>query len=412
MENRRIGFRTDALLAPEQALTLYFAQAQLRSPQTEYVQLDHALRRVLAEAIVSDAAYPAAPRSAMDGFAVRSADTPGQLAVAGEIRIGHAWSGGFTGRTAVRIPTGGVVPDGADAVVPIEDVRLDGSTLEVSAPVPAGDCINPAGSDMCAGETLLEPGRRIGGAELGVLATLGIASVAVYRRPVIGVISSGDELVEITVQPTPAQVRDSNRWAVAGTLEALGAVVRHLPTAPDDPARLEALLREAIATCDGVVLTGGSSVGERDFTPRIIAQLGAPGVIVHGLRVKPGKPTVLASIGGKPVIGLPGNPASALVILQAVAAPIVAWLTGRPVQRVAETARLGAEVRKRAGWTWFVPVQVDEAAGVRTAYPLELRSSSVSLLARASGFLVLDETVESLPAGEPVAVTRFLVGGR
>jgi molybdenum cofactor synthesis domain-containing protein len=265
---------------------------------------------------------------------------------------------------------------------------------------------------MCAGETLLEPGRRIGGAELGVLATLGIASVAVYRRPVIGVISSGDELVEITVQPTPAQVRDSNRWAVAGTLEALGAVVRHLPTAPDDPARLEALLREAIATCDGVVLTGGSSVGERDFTPRIIAQLGAPGVIVHGLRVKPGKPTVLASIGGKPVIGLPGNPASALVILQAVAAPIVAWLTGRPVQRVVETARLGAEVRKRAGWTWFVPVQVDEAAGVRTAYPLELRSSSVSLLARASGFLVLDETVESLPAGEPVAVTRFLVGGR
>jgi molybdenum cofactor synthesis domain-containing protein len=206
-------------------------------------------------------------------------------------------------------------------------------------------------------------------------------------------------------------VRDSNRWAVAGTLEALGASVRHLPTAPDDPARLEALLREAVATCDGVVLTGGSSVGERDFTPHIIAQLGSPGVIVHGLRVKPGKPTVLASVGGKPVIGLPGNPASALVILEAVAAPIIASLTGRRVVPTAQSARLGAEVRKRAGWTWFVPVRMDEAAGDRVAYPLELRSSSVSLLARASGFLMLDETVESVPAGAPVDVTRFLVGG-
>ncbi len=411
MENRRIGFQADALLAPEQALTLYFAHAQLRAPKTEYVQLDHALRRVLAEPIVGDAAYPAAPRSAMDGFAVRSADTPGRLRVAGEIRMGHAWSGALAEKSALRIPTGGVVPDGADAVVPIEDVRVEGESVEIPKAVPPGDCVTPAGSDMRAGERLLEPGRRIGGPELGVLATLGIASVAVYRRPVIGVISSGDELVELTADPTVAQVRDSNRWAVAGTLEALGAAVRHLPTAPDDPGRLEALLREAVATCDGVVLTGGSSVGERDFTPRIIGQLGSPGVIVHGLRVKPGKPTVLASIGGKPVIGLPGNPASALVILEAVAAPIVASLAGRAVVPSIHRARLADAVRKRPGWTWFIPVKVDEADGDRVAYPLELRSSSVSLLARASGFLVLDETVESVPAGAPVTVTRFLVGG-
>lgn len=411
MENRRIGFQTDALLAPQQALTLYFSRAQLRSPQTEYVRLEHALRRVLAEPIASDAAYPAAPRSAMDGFAVRSADTPGRLAVAGEIRMGHAWPGLLAEKTAVRIPTGGVVPDGADAVVPLEDAEYRDGSVEIAQRVPAGDCVTPAASDMRAGEKLLEPGRRIGGPELGVLATLGIPSVAVYRRPIIGVISSGDELVELTASPTAAQVRDSNRWAVAGTLEALGASVRHLPTAPDDPARLEALLREAVATCDGVVLTGGSSVGERDFTPRIIAQLGAPGVIVHGLRVKPGKPTVLASVGGKPVIGLPGNPASALVILEAVAAPIVSALAGRPVAPAVENARLGEAVRKRPGWTWFIPVRVDEAAGDRVAYPLELRSSSASLLARASGFLVLDETVESVAAGEPITVTRFRVGG-
>jgi molybdenum cofactor synthesis domain-containing protein len=411
MENRRIGFQADALLAPGQALSLYFSHAQLRTPPIEYVMLEHALRRTLAEAIVSDAAYPAAARSAMDGFAVRSAETPGQLTLAGEIRMGHAWDGELPQKSAVRIPTGGVLPAGADAVVPIEDVHLDGAAVDVPQAVPPGDCINPAASDMRAGETLLEPGRCIGAAELGVLATLGIAGVAVYRRPVVGVISSGDELVDITAAPTPAQVRDSNRWAVAGALEALGAAVRHLPTSPDDPARLESLLREAIATCDAAVLTGGSSVGERDFTPRIIAQLGTPGVIVHGLRVKPGKPTVLASISGKPVIGLPGNPASALVILQGVAAPIIGALAGRIPKPALEPARLGARVTKRAGWTWFVPVRIDEAAGGPVAYPLELRSSSVSLLARASGFLVLDETVESVPAGAPVTVTRFLVGG-
>lgn len=411
MENRRIGFQADALLAPEQALTLYFAHAQLRAPQKEYVLLEHALRRVLAEAIVSDGIYPAAPRSAMDGFAVRSAETPGRLSIAGEIRMGHAWSGALPWKAALRIPTGGVVPEGADAVVPIEDVRLDGESLEVPAAIPSGDCMTPAGSDMRAGEMLLPPGRRIGGGELGVLATLGIRSVAVCRRPVIAVLSSGDELVEVEAVPGPAQVRDSNRWAVAGTLEALGAAVRHLPTAPDDPARLDALLREAVATCDGVVLTGGSSVGERDFTPRIIGQLGAPGVIVHGLRVKPGKPTVLASIGGKPVIGLPGNPASALTILQAVAAPIIAWLTGGAVRPAVQRATLGSEVRKRPGWTWYVPVRLDEAGGAAVAYPLELRSSSVSLLARASGFVVLDESVEAAAAGTQVEVTRFLVGG-
>lgn len=412
MENRRIGFQAGALLAPQQALSLYFAHAQLRAPQTEYVLLEHALRRVLAEAIVSDGVYPAAARSAMDGFALRSSETPGRLEIAGEIRMGHVWTGALPWKAALRIPTGGVVPEGADAVVPIEDARLDGDrSVDIAQPVPAGDCIAPAGCDMRAGETLMQPGRRLGGAELGVLATLGIRSVAVYRRPVIGVLSSGDELVEIDAAPSPAQVRDSNRWAVAGTLEALGAVVRHLPTSPDDPARLEALLREAIATCEGVVLTGGSSVGERDFTPRIVEQLGAPGVIVHGLRVKPGKPTVLASIGGKPVIGLPGNPASALVILEAVAAPIIAALAASAVHPVRQTATLAAGVPKRPGWTWYVPVRLDEAGGQAVAYPLELRSSSVSLLARASGFVVLDESVESAAAGTQIEVTRFLVGG-
>jgi len=402
------GFDVKTLLAPEQAVTLYLAHAKVRSPQIEFVPLEHAFERTLAQPIAADAAYPAAPRSAMDGFALRSSETPGRLQVSGEIRMGHAWSGVLGRGCAIRIPTGGVVPPDADAVVPIEDVRLEGDAIEVPQAVGTGEAVTPVGSDMRAGEPVLERGRRIGGAELGVLATLGVVAVPVYRKPVVAVLSSGDELVDASAAPGPGQIRDSNRWAVAGTLQALGAAVRHVPTAPDNPQRLEALLREAVATADAVVMTGGSSVGERDFTPRIVDSLGDPGVIVHGLRVKPGKPTVLASIDGKPVIGLPGNPTSALMILEAVAAPIICALTGGTYRPRTVEARLAAPYRKRAGWTWFVPVGLDQTTTPVAAHPLELRSSMVSLLARASGFLVLDETVESLDAGARVYVTSFI----
>jgi molybdenum cofactor synthesis domain-containing protein len=407
MENPRIGFNVDSLLAPAQALAAYFSRAQLRSPQIEVLPLENAFGRVLAQRICADAAYPVAPRSAMDGFAVRAAETPGRLRIVGEIRMGHAFDGSLTENSAVRIPTGGVLPAGANAVVPIEDARVDGSFVEIHARIPADDCVNAPGSDMLPGEELLEPGRRIGGAELGLLATLGFVAVQVFRRPVIGVLSSGDELVEASAQPTAAQVRDSNRWAVAGALQALGASIRHFPTAPDEPSRLEALLKEAVATCDGVALTGGSSVGERDLTPQIVDRLGKPGVLIHGLKVKPGKPTVLACVDGKPVIGLPGNPASALMIMEAVAAPIIAALTGAALRSDTVPAQLAAPLSRHRGWTWYVPVRLEGML----AHPLQIRSGSASLLARASGFTALDESIESLPSGAPVQVTRFRLGG-
>lgn len=411
MEPHRIGFQVDALLAPEQALTRYFERAQLRAPKTEYVSLDRAFGRILASPIAADAAYPLAARSAMDGFALRSAETPGHFQVSGEISMGREWGRPLPEHAAVRIPTGGVVPAGADTVVPVEDVRATGEGIEVPARIESGDCITPAGSDMRAGELLLQPGRRIGGPELALCATLGVMAVPVFKKPLFAVISSGDELVDPASVPSAAQVRDSNRWGVAATLEALGAGARHAPTAPDEPGRLEALLREALATADGVFLTGGSSVGERDLTPRIIERLGRPGVIVHGLRVKPGKPTVLASIDGKPVIGLPGNPASALMILEAVAQPVVRALCGGGGHTATVQARLAQAYRKRPGWTWFVPVRLEHTAAGALAHPLEMRSSSVSLMARASGFLQLDEQIEALPAGTQVEMRRFAAGG-
>ncbi len=404
------GFDVSALLAPQQALTLYFAQAAQPLLRIETVAIENAYDRVLAEPIVADAPYPAAARSAMDGFAIRSSEVPGRLRIAGEIVMGLAWPHPLDRQCALRIPTGGVVPPGADAIVPLEDVRVEGDYLEVPHAVPQHDAITPAASDMRAGETVLEPGRIVRAAELGVLATLGVVNVPVFCKPVVAVLSSGNELIDAAAAPTVAQVRDSNRWAIAGALQSFGASVRHVPSARDDRDALLTAARAALATADALVLSGGSSVGERDLTPAIVAALGTPGVIVHGLRVKPGKPTVLGNVRGKPVIGLPGNPASALMILEAVAAPIFCALARRQSHLSTVGATLSADYVKRPGWTWFAPVRLQKSAGELLAHPLPMRSSSVSLLARASGFLVLDENVETLRAGEPVRVTCFAGG--
>lgn len=405
------GFDAARLPGPEQALIAFFTRARLAAPQIERVGLSGALHRVLAEPIAADADYPAGARSTMDGFAVDSRATPGRLALAGEVRMGSAPSEALVPGGAWRIPTGGMIPAGADAVVPIEDARIDGASVVVEGAVDAGDCVTPRGSDMRAGEPAIEYGRTIGAAELGVLATLGIVDVPVFRRPLFGVVSSGDELVDAAKATALGQIRDSNSWAIGAALEGLGARARLYPIVRDDEAAMEGALRGALCDCDGLVLTGGSSVGERDLTPQVLERLGAPGVIVHGIRVKPGKPTVLAAVGGKPAIGLPGNPASALLILEAVVAPIVAALLGALVPAPVFEATLGADIEKRAGWTWIVPVE-REAGSIPVVHPLPMRSSHVSLLARAHGYLLLGEEIAKVGAGERVSVVAFRTARR
>ncbi len=405
------GFDVERLHAPCQALAAFFARAELAACGGEHISLDETPGRILREAIVCDADVPAAARSSMDGFAIAAAGAPGRFRIVGEIRMGHAPPTALASGQAMRIPTGGVLPEGADAVVPVEDVRVEGGVLIVDGAVALGDCVNPRGDDVRAGELLLEPGRRLGAPEIGLLATLGVTEVPVYRRPRIAVLSSGDELVRPDRTPALGQIRDSNRYAVAASLRAMGAQPVHLPTVPDDPVLLQAELRAAHAAHDGVVLTGGSSVGERDHTPAAIAALGRPGVLVHGLRVKPGKPTVLAAVDGKPVIGLPGNPASALLILEAVVAPIVAHLVGARAYPASTTATLAAPVVKRPGWTWYVPMLLKEEDGEAMAHPLPIRSSHVSLLARAAGYSTFGEEESEAAVGTKVVVTHFLVGG-
>ena len=391
-------------------MVAYFSRVSVMPPGTETVKFEDAPGRVLAAAVVADDDYPNAPRSLMDGFAIAARRAPGRLKIVAGVAMGVAPGEALTGDCAMSIPTGGMLPLGADAVVPIEDVRFEDDRLYVAQAVEIGANVAQKGADMRKGEPLLEPGRRIAAAEVGVLATVGATEILVYRPPQIAVLSSGDELVPPSQHPRPGEIRDSNRYAVATSLRAMGAVPRHYPTLRDEPDEFDRALASALAECDGVVLTGGSSVGERDRLPEAVARIADPGVIVHGLRVKPGKPTLLGAHGSKPIVGLPGNPASALVILEAVAAPIVAALAGAAANVSTVSARLAEPAVSRPGWTWYIPVALRHDGGLPLAHPLAVRSFSVSLAARADGFIIMGERDDLWPAGALVTVHRFLGG--
>lgn len=411
-------FDHEALYDPDEAVAAYFRAVTVPAPGVETVPLGAAVGRILACDAAADACYPADPRSTMDGFAVLSADGSAVRRVVGEVRMGHAPPGPLATGEAMRIPTGGVLPDGADAVVPVEDVeelQFDDVLVEIALaePVAAGENLTPAGEDMRPGDVILRAGRRIGGPELAVLATLGIAQVPVYRRPRVAIISTGDELVDASAVPGRGQIRDSNRWALAGALTALGCEPVQRPAAPDTFEETRAALAGALECADAVVMTGGSSVGVRDLTPRVIDALGQPGVVVHGLKIKPGKPTVFAMLGTKPVIGLPGNPGSSLMVLEAVVAPIFSRLAGEAAVPEA-TYRATAErpFRGRSGWTWFIPAEVRVEDGRLLAAPVALRSAHTSLLARAHGYVVVGPDPGEVPAGASVDVRRYSGGGR
>jgi putative molybdopterin biosynthesis protein len=405
------GFVAERLLAPEQAIVAYFARAELASPRVERVPLATAAGRVLAIEAIAREDHPSHVRSTMDGFAVHSGGGA-QRTIVGEVRMGAAAPRAIGRDEALRIPTGGALPDGADAVVPLEDVDEHDATIALRTTLKPGENLTVRGADLSAGERVFGPGRRLGAPELGVLATLGYAEVDVFARPRFGIISTGDELVDPGSTLAPGQIRDSNRYALGASLQAFGAEVVHLPRAPDDLGALRRALAAALEGCDGIVLTGGSSVGERDYTPRVVAELGAPGPIVHGIRVKPGKPTLLAAVAGKPIVGLPGNPASSLMILEAVARPIVVAFTGETHARPKTLeARAAAPFNGREGWTWYVPARLGVRGATLVAEPLPLRSSHTSLLSRAAGYVTLGELRPRIDAGASVSVTLFSCGG-
>jgi len=328
----------------------------------ERVALAHCVDRVLAEDLVATASLPTFPSSAVDGYAVRSADAGKPLRVLGESAAGRPFEGRIEPGTAARILTGGALPDGADCVVMVEEVTLEGDVVTTPAPLRPGSNFHQPGADLRAGEIVLTAGTQLRAAEIGVAAALGFPRLPVRRRPRVALMSTGDELVEVGEKPARGQITDSNRWALLAALREAGAEVRGLGIAPDEPDPLRKLVVDALREVDVLVTSGGVSVGTHDLVKPLLESLGT--VHVGRVKLKPGKPFTFATIpvnaplpGGERerlAFGLPGFPVSSLVTFEVFVRPALRKMQGfSKLQRPTLPVRLAYDARASADRTEF-----------------------------------------------------------
>jgi molybdopterin molybdotransferase len=388
----------------------------VRCLPAERVALQDALGRVSASDVFSAEELVPFARSAMDGFAVRSADTVGaspesnvKLNIAGSA-YAEAGKSKLAPKTAIAISTGAPVPIGADAVVPIENVSVLGNTIEISKRIAAGDCVFPAGEDVKRGERIIARGEVLRAGEIALLAFAGNARVHVYRRPRVNILATGNELVEIGAKPRHGQIRNSNALLLCSLAREIGAVARFVGVAPDDPAKLKKMLRSARRGADVIVTTGGASRGERDYLKAAFAELGAE-ILINQVAMRPGRPMGFAMWRGIPACILPGNPAAAFVCWQLFVRAAVTLMAGRSEPLPARvTARLTGRIHGRSG--------VEYAAFARARFrdaglevePLENQCSSlVRTAAQANALAFVPPGKNELRAGDLVEVQ--LLGG-
>jgi molybdopterin molybdotransferase len=383
-----------------------------RRTPSEPVPLDRALHRVPAAPVTAPHALPGFARSTVDGYAVRAADTygvsdglPGYLRVTGAVLMGAEPEVTVGPGTAVSMPTGGVLPPGADAVVMIEYTQqVMPGTVEVVRPVAPGEGVVRADEDAAPGAELVPAGRPLRAQDLAMLAAAGVTTVSVHARPRVTIFSTGDEVVPPeTATLRPGQVRDATAVALAAMVAEAGGEPALSGIVPDDPRALANTLRAALPASDLVVISAGSSVGARDETAGVVGRLGT--IWCHGIAVKPGKPTLLAECDGVPVIGLPGNPRSALVVFRLLGVPLVHLVGGctAPPPEPAVRARLARDLPSAAGRLDVVQVRVSR--GVAT--PVFGLSALLSVITAADGYVIIPEEATGLDAGTEVDVTIY-----
>ena len=424
----------DLKTVPQARETLLLALRKLPSKPlgTEDMDLLSALGRVLASDIVSPEDVPPYTRSTVDGYAVSARDTfgasetlPAILDIVEEIPMGKVPQMAVRPGKASRISTGGVLPEGADACVMVEYTELlDDRIVLVQKPVSPGENVIHAGEDVRRGDVLLEAGRILSPYDLGALAAIGVPWVPVLRRPRVAVVSTGDEIVPPERRPEPGQIRDINTYSLSASLATMGAVPLPIGIAPDTYGALLALVEEGLARADAVVVSGGSSVGARDNTLKVFSDLGPPGVLVHGVAVRPGKPVILAICRDKPVFGLPGHPVSALVALDLFVRYALDAMTAMSLglfpagstdpkgargfqsqlRAAVVQARLSRSVSSAPGREDHIRVRLVDRGGELLAEPVLGKSGLISTMVRSDGEIVVPFESEGFLEGTLVTV--------
>lgn len=404
------------LLPPNEALQKLVSVITWKM-ENEIVSSDRAFNRVTYAPVTAAHPLPAFSRSTVDGYALRAVDTfgaseglPAYFRVAGEVPMGSASDLEVKPGQCVLIHTGGMLPEGADAVVMLEYTQTARpGEIEVLRPAAHAENVLIVGEDVKAGEEVIPAGKRLLPADIGGLMALGITDVSVYRQPRAAILSSGDEVVPPSSIPGPGQVRDINSYSLSALVIEAGGIPVRYGILPDRADALQAAAEKALVECDLVIITAGSSASSRDLTADVINRLGTPGVLVHGVNVRPGKPTILGVCGGKPVIGLPGNPVSALVIAGLFIPPVIDELRGveKLPFRPSLLARLSINMHSESGREDWIPVRLDREPGGYRADPIFGKSNLIFSLARADGLARIPPNATGAAAGEFIEVFLF-----
>ncbi|MGH7767046.1 MAG: molybdopterin molybdotransferase MoeA, partial [Candidatus Binatia bacterium] len=376
--------------------------------------------RVLAEDLYSKVDLPHFSRAAMDGYAVIAKDTfgasasqPAYLKLAGTVEMGKETTRRLNKGEAMRISTGGMLPPGSDGVVMVEYTEEAGAdTVEIHRSVSPWQNVIQIGDDIQKGAPVFSRGRRLRAHDLGALTGIGLSSLPVYKKPRVALISTGDEIVEAEREPLPGQVRNINQHSLAGLIDECGGELKDFGVIRDDRDALRAALDQALGWADLVLLSGGSSMGAKDIALDVILSFPQAEMVFHGISVSPGKPTIFARAGGKPVLGLPGYPVSALVIYELFAAPLIRTLGGEAAASACEfkkttRAYLKTNVASQAGREDYIRVTLENANGKLYAQPLPSKSGAIFTLVKADGMIRIDLNQEGIEQGEEVEVILF-----